>query len=112
VEKFRRTALTAISFSDPMIAFLDAQKMEGKGPMVFRSVLPHEKFWPYGAGGHVEVNEFLKKQKLLKYERMRRGVVSLGKNKEILWVVGMRISNRFKITPQTKEILKISYEPG
>jgi tRNA(Ile)-lysidine synthase len=111
VKRLTRTTDGAISFSDPQIAFLDAGKIKGKGQLVFRSFTPHEKFWPYGANGYTEINEFLKKQKLLKYERMQRGIVSL-RNGEILWVIGMRISDKFKITPQTKEILKISYEAG
>ena len=111
LEKFKKTGTTPLSFSDPMITFLDAQKIKGKGPLVFRSVIRHEKFWPFGASGYMDVNAFLKKHKVFKYERMSKGVVSL-KDKEILWVVGMRTSERFKITPQTKEILKISCKTG
>jgi tRNA(Ile)-lysidine synthase len=29
-------------------------------------------------------------------------------NKKIVWIVGHRIDDRFKITPLTKDILKIS----
>jgi tRNA(Ile)-lysidine synthase len=112
VERFKRKTRNGMSFSNAFVAFLDAGKIRSKGPLVFRSFGPHEKFWPYGAQGYMQVNEFLKKQKLLEYERSGRGVVSLGKNGEILWVVGMRISDRFKITPQTKEILKISCKNG
>lgn len=116
VERLKMTAMNEMSFDDPLVAFLDAGKIKGKGPLVFRSVSPYEKFLPYGSScgesGYRKIDEFLKKQKLLKSERMHRGVVSLRKKGEILWVVGLRISDRFKITPQTREIFKISYEPG
>ncbi len=32
-------------------------------------------------------------------------------NKKILWIVGYRIDERFKIAAQTKEILKINFRP-
>jgi tRNA(Ile)-lysidine synthase len=109
-EKLKRTSNQEMSYADLNVAFLDAGKLKGKGPMVFRSFSPDEKFRPYGAAGYTKINEFLKKQKVLQCERGRKGVISL-KNGEILWIVGMRISENFKITPQTREVLKISYEP-
>jgi len=30
-------------------------------------------------------------------------------NKKIIWIVGMRIDERFKVTEQTKEVLKIVF---
>jgi hypothetical protein len=30
-------------------------------------------------------------------------------NKKIIWVVDMRIDDRFKITPQTKQVFKIIF---
>ena len=111
VKRFKKKAGSKTQFSNSNVAFFDGQKTTRKGKLVFRSAFKHEKFWPYGTSGYTEINEFLKKQKLLKDERMRRGVISLG-NKEVLWVVGLRTSEKYKITPQTKVILKISYEPG
>ncbi len=31
-------------------------------------------------------------------------------NKKIIWIVGLRIDDRFKITDKTKTVLKISLE--
>jgi tRNA(Ile)-lysidine synthase len=33
-------------------------------------------------------------------------------NKKIIWVVGKRIDDRFKLTPSTREVLKISHQPA
>jgi tRNA(Ile)-lysidine synthase len=33
-------------------------------------------------------------------------------DKKIIWVVGFRIDERFKVTPATKAILKINYTPA
>jgi len=107
VEKQSRQARTAISFSDPMTALIDAEKVDG--PLFFRSITPHEKFWPFGWKRQTDVADFLKKQKYTRHERKHIGVVSM-KNGEILWIVGLRIGHRFRILPQTREFIKISYE--
>jgi tRNA(Ile)-lysidine synthase len=88
-----------------MVAFLDADMV--RDGLAFRPAEPHEKFWPYGAKGYVGLNEFLKKQKFAKHERTGAGIVGCSSG-EIAWIVGLRIGHRFRITPKTKDILKIS----
>lgn len=47
-------------------------------------------------------------QKLSKIEKEDVRVVEM--NKKIIWVAGMRIDERFKITERTKKVLKIVYQ--
>ena len=49
-------------------------------------------------------------QKLSKAEKERTWVIEM--NKKIVWVVGKRIDERFKLTDHTKAILKITLIPG
>jgi tRNA(Ile)-lysidine synthase len=48
-------------------------------------------------------------QKLSMTEKENIWVLEM--NKKILWVIGHRIDERFKITGNTKEVLKISLHP-
>jgi tRNA(Ile)-lysidine synthase len=94
-----------ISFRNPMVAHVDARLV--KRPLTFRRVKKGDVFRPYGEKGQREVNGFLKKQKIPRAEREKTGVIAM-RNGQILWVVGLRVDHRLRITETTKEILKIS----
>jgi tRNA(Ile)-lysidine synthase len=85
---------------DNMTVFLDAGVI--KGPMEFRNVKPNDCFQPLGCGELRNVREYLKKRKI---NHRTRGVV-VEKSGEVIWIPGVQISHRFRVTPQTEEILK------
>jgi tRNA(Ile)-lysidine synthase len=106
-ETSRRRKCDRLSFSDPATAFVDSGKCGGR--LEFRPVEKGERFWPFGAPGYIECNRFLKKQGLGADERAKAVVVAI-KGGEILWVVGLRTSHKFRISVETKTVLKISYK--
>jgi tRNA(Ile)-lysidine synthase len=49
-------------------------------------------------------------QKLSKTAKEKTWVIEM--NKKIIWVVGMRIDDRFKITKETGPALQINFQPN
>ncbi|MFW6370403.1 MAG: tRNA lysidine(34) synthetase TilS [Bacteroidota bacterium] len=85
------------------VAELDADKI------IFPVILRHWKqgdcFVPFGMKGRKKLSDFFTDLKLSKPEK--DAVWILESNGHILWVVGYRLDDRFKITEQTQSILKI-----
>jgi tRNA(Ile)-lysidine synthase len=88
------------------IALLDADKISL--PLILRRWKPGDAFQPLGMNGTKKVSDFLIDNKIPLPEKSDTWVVESGKN--IAWIVGHRIDNRFKITPMTKNILVIEYK--
>ncbi len=93
-----------ISKSD-YIATFDSVTVEF--PLTIRPVQTADRFCPFGMKGHKLVSDFLTDLKLSVFEK-RRQLVITDRHGEILWVVGRRIDNRFKVTKQTSSILRIT----
>lgn len=64
-----------------------------------------DRFWPLGLSGKKKLKDFFIDCKV---ERRERDLVPLiCHGKEIVWVVGYRISDKYKITDKTQQILSI-----
>jgi len=87
------------------IAQLDASKI--KFPLIVRNWKQGDYFYPLGMKKKKKLARFFIDNKLSQTQKEKIRVIEM--NKKIIWVIGMRIDERFKITPQTKEILKISF---
>ncbi|MBR1798671.1 MAG: tRNA lysidine(34) synthetase TilS [Bacteroidales bacterium] len=69
-----------------------------------------DKFQPFGMHHQRLVSDFLKDLKLNPIEKQRVCVLT-DNNDHILWVVGLRIDHRYRITPSTKQALKATLAP-
>lgn len=92
---------------DAHIAFLDFEKIEA--PVILRKWQTGDYFIPLGMKGMKKVSDFFIDQKMSLVEKNNTWLLTSGK--EVMWIVGSRIDNRFKVTEQTKEVLKIIYRP-
>ena len=88
-------------------ATLDKEKV--LFPLTVRPVQSGDAFCPFGMEGHKLVSDFLTDSKLSLLEKRRQLVVTDATG-AILWLVGLRTDNRFRVTPQTTTILRLSLQ--
>jgi len=91
--------------SELNIAFIDYKKLEF--PLVLRKWKHGDKFMPLGMKGFKKLSDFFVSNKLSIFEKENTSVLC-NANEEIIWVVGKRVDERYKITEHTKKILKLS----
>ena len=87
------------------MAYLDAEKLNW--PLLNRSWVATDYFYPLGLRKKKKLNHFLGNLKLSPAIKSKTTVLCT--DSKIAWVVGQRIDDRFKITPQTKRVVKITF---
>lgn len=98
--------VTKITYKANKIAYIAAEKLEF--PLLLRKPKPGDRFQPFGMRGTKKISDFLIDKKLSLPEKERTWV--LESNKKIVWVVGQRIDERFKVTEGDRNILKMKLE--
>lgn len=79
-----------------------------KYPLTVRKWQEGDYFYPFGMTGKKKLSKFFKDEKLSLLDKEK--IWLLCSNNDIVWVIGKRQDNRFKITNTTKHILKISIQ--
>ncbi len=94
-----------VSFSkNPIVVDLDASSI--RFPLTLRRVAEGDRFTPLGMRGSQLVSDFLTNLKRNRFEK-RNQLVLLDATGTILWVLGLRINDHFKMTPQSTSCLQI-----
>ena len=102
--KIKISVAKKISKQDLDVIYLDSAKLDF--PLRVRSVLSGDYFYPFGMNGKKKVSKYLKDKKTSVFDKDKVLILETSKNK-IIWVVGMRLDDRFSVTDNTKEITKI-----
>lgn len=93
--------------NDSLVAVLNADQL--KFPLRWRQWKAGDFFYPLGMDHKRKLSDFLIDNKVSMADK--NVVTVLESGGEIAWVVGYRIDNRFKITPQTQSALSFSLSP-
>ena len=75
-------------------------------PLLIRHCKPGDRFCPFGMKGRKLISDFLTDLKLNLFAKQEQLIIEDASGK-ILWVVGRRIDDHFKITADTRQILTI-----
>ncbi|MCK5679727.1 tRNA lysidine(34) synthetase TilS [bacterium] len=93
-----------------MTEIIDAGKLEF--PLILRNRRPGDRFQPLGLDGQsCKLKKFLNARALSLFDRSAQPLLCNGSG-EIVWVVGERLDHRFRITRQSRKVVKLSYFPS
>jgi len=93
-----------LKMKDPYQAYIDYDKIDK--PLLIRRRKEGDMLFPLGLKGKKKLQDIFVDEKVDLAERDRVPVIDDGKN--IVWVVGYRISEKAKVTGRTKKIVKIT----
>jgi tRNA(Ile)-lysidine synthase len=87
----------------PRVAALDVSRLEF--PLVLRRWKQGDYFYPFGMKGKKKVSKYFKDEKIPVTEKERVWILLSGD--KVVWVVGYRLDNRFRITAQTETAYRV-----
>jgi tRNA(Ile)-lysidine synthase len=93
---------------DPNEAVMDLDHVSY--PLVLRSYKQGDRFRPLGLGGSKKLKDFFIDAKIPRKERYSVPIIC--SEERIIWVVGHRLDDRVKVTPNTLRLLRLRYLEG
>lgn len=76
-------------------------------PLVLRKKKKGDFFFPFGMKGKKKVSKFFKDEKLSLHQKEQVWLLENGDGK-LIWIVGLRLDDRFKLSKNTQKVSKIS----
>lgn len=103
MEEMKRTKALSLRGAK-WTAFVDGEKL--RFPFILRTVRPGDRFIPFGMKGHKKLKDFFVDLKVPLEQRSSTPILFCEDTP--VWVCGFRIDDRFKVTPDTKRVLKLT----
>lgn len=91
--------------SDKSVEFISADGL--KKNFVIRKWKAGDKFQPIGMKGSKKISDYLSDAKIPSSEKKEQLVLT--NDGKIIWMIGLRIDERFKVKRETKKILQLSF---
>lgn len=95
----------AISNTSKNTIYVDADQL--KFPLTIRKWHDGDLFYPLGMKGKKKLSKYFKDEKLSLIEKEKTWL--LISDDDVVWIIGRRSDERFKVTENTTTILKIAY---
>ena len=93
---------------DSHIEIIDAESVSF--PLSIRPWIQGDRFTPLGMSGTKKVSDFMVDQKLNYFDK--KDLLILTSDDKIVWIMGHRLDENFKITSQTKDFIQLSFSPA
>lgn len=104
IQNYKPTDIKEVYKSNSNTVFIDKDLL--KFPLIVRKWDNGDYFYPIGLQGRKKLSKYFKDEKLSLLEK--ENIWLLCSEDNIVWVIGKRPDDRFKITNKTKNILKIT----
>ena len=105
--KFEKSDGFNLVKDNPNIAQLDFDKL--KFPLTVRHWWHGDRFHPLGLKGTKLVSDFFNDNGFTTYQKRHTQIITDAEG-EIVWIVGHRIDDRYKITEKTKTVYQINFD--
>lgn len=105
MQKVKVDSSFKINTSAPFTATFDYDKL--RFPLTLRKWKAGDRFVPFGMKQAKKLSDFFSDEKLSRLDKEKTWLLCSGNN--IIWVIGKRIDNRFRIDNQTKKALIVNF---
>ncbi len=88
------------------VAYINADRLVY--PLMLRKWKEGDSFVPFGMSGKKKLSDFFIDNKLSLIDKQQQWVLLSGN--DIVWIIGQRTDNRYRVDENTKTVLKIEYK--